>query len=115
MGWIFPVPIASAVYASTTNEVKCPIGGLSLYLTSPPSGHSLTHLALIVYVKNLSASAQILNLYICNSLLGLMQRMIPDLVAKSLFTLTFFPFILLFCTHFKEIACLHSSNKLFLI
>lgn len=89
MGWISPDPIASAVYSSTINEVKCPNGGLSLYLTSPPSGHSLTHLALIAYVKNLSASAQILNLYICTSLLGPMQKMIPDLVAKSLFTLTF--------------------------
>lgn len=64
MGWISPVPIASAVYSSNSNEVKCPNGGLSFYFMSPPSGHSLTHLALIAYVKNLSATAQILNLYI---------------------------------------------------
>lgn len=51
------VPIASAVYSSATNEVKWPSGGLSLYFTSPPSGHSLNHLAFIAYFKNLSASA----------------------------------------------------------
>lgn len=51
------VPIASAVYSSATNEVKWPSGRLSLYFTSPPSGHSLNHLAFIAYFKNLSASA----------------------------------------------------------
>lgn len=51
------VPIVSAVHSSATNEVKCPSGGLSLYFMSPPSAHFLTHLALIAYFKNLSASA----------------------------------------------------------
>lgn len=75
---------------TTTNEVKCASGGLSLYFMSPPSGHSFTHLALIADFKNLSASDYILNFNICNSLPGLMKKNIPDLLAKSLFTFILF-------------------------